>query len=185
MTQVDQARSSRDIARKNALDMVRSLAVIGAVVVVIYLLVPRPSATFVPSADVTAAAAAAESIGGVQVIVPEVPDDWQVTSARREGAVDGMPVSWHIGYLTGSGEYAGMKITDEANDLWVADATLDGSDVRSPLDIEGRQWQTWVAEQDGRISLVQGSLGGPMVVVSGTADHGELVELATAIDSAQ
>ncbi len=174
----------RNILRKTALDMVRSLAVIGVVVVGIYWFVPRPDTQMIPEADLPVASAQAEQAGDVPVVVPVVPKDWRATSARREPAKDGLPATWHIGYLTGSKEYAGVKMTREATDLWFINATTEGDDVATPVDIDGVEWATWVSREN-RVSLVHGDIGGPAIVVSGTATRDELAELATAVQRAE
>lgn len=168
----------RGIGRKNALDMVRSLAVIGAFVAVIVLLVPRPQTRVIPEGDIKAAAAESVKAGDVPVIVPEVPEGWKVTSARREPAADGLPAAWHLGYLTDDEEYVGLEATLVGSDAWLADVTLDGEDVATPVDIDGVDWATFVSPKQGRVSLTSGAVGGPMVVVTGSAPRDDLAAVA-------
>lgn len=173
----------RNILRKTALDMVRSLAVIGVVVVAIYWFVPRPATQVIPEADLPAAVAQAEQVGDVPAVVPSVPQEWRATSARREPPREGLPASWHIGYLTGSGEYAGVKMTQDATDLWLISVTTEGNDTATPVDVDGVEWATYVSAQN-RVSLVHGGIGGPATVVSGTASRDELLQLAQAVQRA-
>ncbi len=173
------ARTSREgMARKSALDMVRSLAVIGVVVAVVMLLVPQPKSTYTPDVDLAAVGAAARTAGDVPVVAPATPIGWKVTSARRERAVAPLPASWHVGYLTGSGGYAGLETTAAASESWIADVTIDGVDTQTTQDVAGRPWQVWQSQGEDRTSLLQGSVGGQMIVVTGTATLDELVELA-------
>lgn len=173
----------RNILRKTALDMVRSLALIGVVVLAIFFLVPRPETKMIPSADVSAMAAAAETAGDVPVVVPSVPTGWQATSARREAPHDGLPATWHIGYLTSSGEYAGLEMTNKASDDWFEDVTTDGTDIQTPLDVNGVEWATRVSAEN-RVSYVWGEEGSPATVVTGTASRDELLQLAEAVQAA-
>jgi hypothetical protein len=158
--------------------MVRSLAVIGVVVAVVMLLVPQPKSTYTPDVDLAAVVAAARTAGDVPVVAPATPIGWKVTSARRERAVAPLPASWHVGYLTGSGGYAGLETTAAASESWIADVTIDGVDTQTTQDVAGRPWQVWQSQGEDRTSLLQGSVGGQMIVVTGTATLDELVELA-------
>jgi hypothetical protein len=89
-----------------------------------------------------------------------------------------LPASWHVGYLTGSGGYAGLETTAAASESWIADVTIDGVDTQTTQDVAGRPWQVWQSQGEDRTSLLQGSVGGQMIVVTGTATLDELVELA-------
>ncbi len=181
-TQIDAAAPTRPpregMLRKSALDMVRSLAVIGVVVAVVMLLVPQPKSTYSPEVDLPAVVAAARTAGDVPVVAPATPPGWQVTSARRERAEAPLPASWHVGYLTASGGYAGLETTGAASESWIADVTIDGVDTQTTQDVAGRPWQVWQSQGEDRTSLLQGSVGGQMTVVTGTATLDELVELA-------
>lgn len=175
--------NERNILRKTAFDMVRSLAAIGVVVLVIFLLVPRPDTPVIPSANINDAAAAAESSGDVPVVIPKLPSAWKVTSARREAPDPTKQAAWHVGYLTPSGEYAGLEMTGNATAIWLSEATTSGNDVQTPQAIGGIAWATYV-DSDGRVSLVKGAVGGPVTVVTGTATRDDLATLAEAVQQA-
>lgn len=160
--------------------MVRSLAVIGAFVAAVYLLVPRPDITVIPSGDIQAASEQASAAADVPVLVPDVPSEWKVTSARREPAKDGLPATWHVGYLTADKEYIGLKATSAASEAWLRSVTVGGVDVADPVEVGGVEWATWVSPDNGRVSLVRGDVGGEAVVVTGTAPRDDLVSVAAA-----
>ena len=168
--------------RKTATDMVRSLAVIGAVVAVLYLLVPRPAGTSTPPVDLPGAVEVAEAAGDVPVVVPDLGADWEVTSARRDRPVDGDPATWHLGYLTPSGGYAGLEVADAVTEDWVTRVTSDGTQAGAQ-DVAGTPWQVYESEQPRRTSLLL-EQGGRTTVVTGSAVLDELVELAEAATEA-
>jgi len=168
--------------RKTALDMVRSLAVIGAVVAFIYLLVPRPAGTDAPPVDLTGAAEVAEAAGDVPVVVPRLGEDWKVTSARRDRSVDGDPATWHLGYVAPSGGYAGLEVAEEVPESWVARVTSDGTQAGTQ-DVGGTPWRVYESDDPRRTSLLL-EQGGRTTVVTGSAVLDELVELAEAATEA-
>jgi hypothetical protein len=162
--------------------MVRSLAVIGAVVAVIYLLVPRPAGTSAPPVDLPGAVEVAEAAGDVPVVVPDLGEDWEVTSARRDRPVDGDPATWHVGYLAPSGGYAGLEVADDVTESWVERVTSDGT-PGATQDVGGTPWQVLESEEPRRTSLLLEE-DGRTTVVTGSAVLDELVELAEAATEA-
>lgn len=158
--------------------MVRSLALIGAAVAAVVLLVPRSQQPVVQPVDLGAAVQAAESVGDVPVLVPEPGEDWQLTSARREDPDGQLPATWHLGWLTPEEQYAGLEATAAASPTWVRQVTGDGEQVDT-LEIDGRTWAVLVGAEDGRTSLL---LEEPdrTVVVTGSSVLDELADLAEA-----
>lgn len=164
--------------RKNVMDMVRSLALIGGMVAVIYLLVPQTDVPVVQPVDLQGAAESAEGADDVPVVVPELGDDWQVTSARRDRPVDAQPATWHVGYLTPSEGYAGLEVADDVDPTWVERVTSDGTEAGTQ-DVDGTAWTVYESQEPRRTSLLL-EQDGRTTVVTGSAVLDELVELAAA-----
>ncbi len=170
------APPARSRGRKTGLDMVRSLAVIGAMVAVIYLLVPRPDDVEPPPVDLTGAVEVAQAAGDVPVVVPDLGDGWEVTSARRDRPSDAEPATWHLGYLTPAGGYAGLEVADDATATWLTRVTSDGTEA-GVQDVDGIPWTVYESADPRRTSLVLED-GSRTTVVTGSAVLDELVELA-------
>jgi len=171
---------------KTVLNMVRSLAVIGAMVAVVYLLVPRPQGALVQPVDVPGAAQVALAAGDVPVVLPELGQDWQVTSARRDRPQSGFPAGWHLGYLTPEQDYAGLEVAEAPTPAWIERATSEG--VRATTqEVAGQSWTVYESEPRGvgqpRTSLVLQE-NDRVLVVTGSAVLDELVELAEAASAA-
>ena len=163
-------------------DMVRSIAVVGVFVVILFLVVwwQRPEGARGPvdrSVDVPGVFQEAAVSAGFPLLEPTgLPDGWTPTSAWVEGelssGVGGVVV--HAGYLTPAGSYAEVKQTDGDAALAVRTWT-DGAKRTGAVTIDGQQWQTW--ESASRKALVRRD-GGTTRVVTGKADWPELTVLA-------
>ncbi len=164
--------------RKNVMDMVRSLALIGGMVAVIVLLVPQSDQAVVQPVDLQGAVKAAEFAADVPVVVPELGEQWRVTSARRDRPVDGQPATWHIGYLTPSEGYAGLEVADAVDRTWVERVTSAGTEAGTQ-DVDGTPWRVFESQEPRRTSLLL-EQDGRTTVVTGSAVLDELVEVAAA-----
>ena len=181
--------------RKTALDMARSVAVIGAAVAVVFLLIPRPETRVVQPVDVVTAATGLQPQASFQLVVPQLPDSWTPTSVRfRPDSADAVP-TWHIGYLTALEGYAGVEVTDEVTPRWLdeqtagASATQDDADADAgaepeQVEVAGRTWRVLRSEEPERTHLVLEE-DGLTTVVNGSADVEELTQLAQATVAAR
>jgi hypothetical protein len=158
--------------------MVRSLVVVLAVVAVVVLIaqprmqrIERP----VPLDEVTAQAQAA----GLPVTEPQLPEGWKATGARyAPDTAEGLP-TWHVGYLTPEGRYAGVDVTRGATPRWIAGASASGREVGTRT-VDGETWRLLSnGEPAERRSLVL-EQDGATVLVSGTAPLEQLDLLAEA-----
>lgn len=156
--------------------MVVTLVVIGAVVAVIYLLVPRPDRNYVPPVDLPVAVEQAVSTGQAPVVAPATPSGWTVTSARLERAADGLPAVWQIGYLTDENTYAALHVTADPSDAWISAETANGYES-GVQDVDGQQWRTFVGKDDGRTYLLS-TTSDRATVIGGSAVLDDLVALA-------
>lgn len=108
---------------------------------------------------------------------------WRPISTRLSGTDGrGEPVSWHLGFLTPSGQYAALEESDERAEgpggfviRMVSEGRPDGVEP-----VEGHEWQRYHREDKNQRSLVR-RLPGLTLVVTGNADYGELATLAAAL----
>lgn len=164
-----------------AADMLRSLLVIGVLVAVVFLAVPRPQGRIQQPVDVAGATEQARA-AGLEVTEPDVPQDWQPNAARfAPDAVEGLP-TWSVGYLLPDGTFAGVRATTGATPAWLGGVTSGASlDGAEPREVDGATWQRVVSEDGAqRRSLVL--VEEPVTtVVTGTADDEALDALAAAV----
>lgn len=116
--------------------------------------------------------------------VPEnVPDDWVATSSRLtlngatpdEAPTD--PVSWDVGFVTTSDEYASFRMSNEVPADFIPAMTQDGESA-GDQEVSGDTWDRY--ESADRRSLVH-ETDEATLVVTGTADYEELTTLAEAL----
>ncbi len=158
----------RSALQKSVADMLRSLLVILAIVAVIVLLVPRPSSVPQQDVDVAAAAAGAEPVLGFRPAVPQVPQGWTPTSAEPRRGGDGI-MTWHVGYLTPTGRYAGVEQAERSTFGW-QNALTSGGEPVGTVTVAGRSWEHLYREDrdvtslilrlPGRVTLVTSKQGG-------------------------
>jgi hypothetical protein len=162
--------------RRSAADMTRSLAVIVAIVVGVILLIPRTNQVVQPALDVAGAARGAADRAGFPLTVPQgLPDGWRSTSARLQRNTDGV-LTWHVGYLTPQGRYAGFEQAGSPTPAWEAKQVTDGKE-QGTVAVAGVRWLVRSRTDRGVTSWVlRGS--GRTTVVTGTADAAELTALA-------
>lgn len=156
--------------------MVITLAVILGAVGVIYLLVPRPDRTYIPTVDLPVVAEHAREIGTAPVVEPQTPQGWTVTSARLDPAKDAQPSTWQVGYLTDDDTFAAVRVTDELSDAWVKEETGDGYETGTQ-EVAGQPWRVFISKETGRTYLVRSSAD-RATVVGGSAILDDLVDLA-------
>jgi hypothetical protein len=174
---VRRGRSSRSVA-----DMIRSLLVVGGVVVVLVLIVPRPSAVTQPPIDVTGIAQGARASAGFTISVPQgLPTEWRATSARLLDGTDDVQ-TWHVGYQTSDGQYAAVEQAKDATAVWLRSNTQDG-DPAGTQSVDGVTWNRILHENrlQRTLQLVHGDL---TTLVTGTASWDELGRLAASLQPA-
>ena len=160
-------------------DMVRSMAVVLALVGVIVLVSTRPHPDAVKVVETAPVVAMAAAQAEFPVVAPQnLPDGWRATSARwepTERSADA-PVL-HLGYVTPSEQYAQVSQSTATSPRYLAEQTGDGVSTGSK-DIAGTVWNTW--ENGDRRSLVR-AVGADETIVSGTAPWEELAILAASL----
>ena len=165
--------------RQTVGDMVRSMAVVLALVFVIVLLAWRPDPEAVTVVETAPVVTAAARMAEFDVTAPaSLPADWRPTSARWEPTADSGGASvLHLGYVTPSGEYAQFSESTATGEPYLDEQTAGGVPAGSQL-VGDVAWER--RETDDRRSLVRVDAG-TVTVVSGSADWDELIALAGSV----
>ena len=160
-------------------NMVRSLLVIGALMALIWFMVPRVNTLGGPVVDVHSTAVdVAEQSGWPISEAVELPKDWKTTSARYVRGTDGL-MTWHAGYQAPSGNYVAVEQTRDATRAWVEAQTNRARRV-GELEAAGTTWVKY--ERGGKVqnSLVDRRTGSGELttLLTGTATFEELAFVA-------
>jgi len=128
--------------RGTAFDMVASTVVVVALVALLVALVPRPNAVPIHEVDVAAAAQRAGRELGFDPALPQgLPAGWVATSADVRHSADGV-TTWHVGYVTPSGNYASIEQAAWVTKQW-EDIMDSGGTPRRPevVTVDGTLWE--------------------------------------------
>lgn len=167
-----------------AVDMLRSMLVIVALVAVVYVGVPRTQGRIAQPVDVGATVAEA-STAGVALDAPQVPRGWKANLATfQPDPKEGLPTLTLVWVLP-AGTYVRVSATRGATPTWTSVATGGGSadDAVAPVTLGGREWQPLVDDKSVQHrSLVLGADGtGTTYVVTGTAPRADLERVAAEV----
>ena len=165
--------------RKTVGDMVRSMAVVLAIVFLMVLLAWRPEPDPITVVDIAPAVSLAGSQAAFPVSAPTgLPPGWRPTSARWEPTAEStsLPVL-HLGYVTPAEAYAQVSQSTAATTAYVVEQTSAGV-PSGTQEVAGTVWERF--DGDPRRSLMRTD-GGVVTIVSGTADWDELVALAASL----
>lgn len=163
-------------------DMVRSLGVVLAVVLVTVLITIRTQGQSVRVVDYSATLTEARRVAPFTVLAPEkLPAEWRATSGDYSPSqVTGKAgvVLWHLGFVTPAEQYAGMEQSnDQLSELVKTELGAARQDGTST--VNGVTWQRWSGDHGRRaITLVQDKVP---IVIHGTAQWAELEQLAGAL----
>jgi hypothetical protein len=160
-------------------DMLRSLAVVGVVIVPLWFIIPHHSKQHVTVIDYSTALSETRRVSAHPVLAPQgLPASWRATSVSSTGG-SGRPIVFHLGFVTPAGDYAAVEESDGPAAAYLV--TLEGKAPQSlaPVAVGAAQWRQ-LRGADGRLALVSPST--PMtVVVKGTAKLAELTTLAASL----
>jgi len=162
--------------RASAGDMVRSLAVVLAVIAVILLLNARDERGTVRDLDFAGPLAQARQAASYDVLGPVgLGQEWRATSVRSPREDGGL--SWHIGFVTPRGDYAGLEQSDGPPAREFVDRFAEGSRATGDVRLAGRTWERREGgEPDPRTLVLRTDTS--TVLVTGTAEWSELEALA-------
>lgn len=128
--------------RKTINNLVAALGVSLLAVAVIIFMVPRNDTETLRDVDFQQVAVEAQPGFDVELVSPDVPENWQSNQAEIRNGADGVS-EWYIGFLVLDGdtakEFVGLSQGINANDTW----TYEKVDRRSPtgsVAIDGVEW---------------------------------------------
>jgi Protein of unknown function (DUF4245) len=160
-------------------DMLRSLAVVGVIIVPLWFIIPHHAKQTVAKIDYSTALSETRRVSADPVLAPAgLPATWQATSVSSSGG-NGHPVVFHLGFVTPAGDYAAVEESDGPAAAYLV--SLEGKTPRTlaPVRVGAASWRQ-LRGADGRLALVR-SAGAMTVVVKGTAKLGELTTLAASL----
>lgn len=165
--------------RKTVMDMVRSMAVVLALVFVIVLLAWRPTPEVVTVIDPEPAITTAQQQADFPVAVPtDLAAEWRPTSARFEPTPESGDVpALHIGYVTPTDEYGQLSQSRAASERYLVEQTSGGVPTGT-REVAGAVWQEWQADDRRSLVLIE---SGVTTIVSGTGDWTEIEFLAESL----
>jgi hypothetical protein len=173
------APPKRGRGRQTAGDMVRSLAVVVVLVgIIVAFNVAGQPEEVVRDVDYVSAATQARQQASYDVLAPSsLLPGWRATSARTR-AVDGA-VHWHLGLVTGAGDYAGVEQSDGERAGFVGDYA-DRARTAGTVTIAGASWRRLEGGEPEPRALVRTD-GGVTTIVAGSATWSELRALAASL----
>lgn len=165
-------------------DMVLSLAVIGALVGVIYIFIPHddsPTAeqNAVKTVDYRVEVTTARRAAPYAVAAPEgLADGWRATSVSYKASNDGKGGAWHLGFLDPEQHYAAVEQSDAPAREFIKDVTLGATKTKGQQAVGAEKWDRYQGETYKALVREESDV---TTVVTGTAPYGRLAELAGAL----
>lgn len=170
-------------SRQNFRNLIASLAVCLAAVILIVLLVPRGNGVQQPAIDVKSAADQYRNTAGQPLLAPTVPASWKSNAAELRGSGDGS--SWYVGYVIDGTGYAGLT-EGLPGDSTLLDGALDGAKPTGTTTIGGLPWRVYdrrdLGSDAGNVAYgLATRIGSVVVAVYGTASASQVRGLAAAV----
>lgn len=169
-------------ARKTLNNLVLSLLVTVAAVLMIVLLVPRNDHPIDRDVDFTTIASQLQPAVDEPLVVPVLPEGWSANSAEwRSGITDAVP-SWYIGLITANSQYIGFSQAINANPTWLAQQVRSEVPVDS-VTIDGVTWDVYrnsapQADRGNFDEALVTTAGASTYALIGTAPHNDFETIA-------
>lgn len=173
---MSEAPRKRARGRETAGDMVRSLAAVLVLVgvVVAFNVADQPDPV-VRDINYSAALAQARGQATYDVLAPEpLPAGWRATSARTDASGDGL--TWHLGLVTGSGDYAAVEQTDGPRAAFVRQFA-DDAEPAGTVSLGGATWRRLEGGDPEPRALLRTD-SGVTTLVAGSASWADLDRVA-------
>jgi hypothetical protein len=163
--------------RQTVRDMVLSMAVIGAVVAVIYVFIPHnDKADPIKAVDYRVELLTARRAAPYPVAAPEgLANGWKPTSVSYNGTEGN---AWHLGFLDPDDEYVAVEQSTVPARKYIPQVSQQATKTERTQHIAGAVWERW--EGPKYDALVRYDEGGT-TVVTGTASAQRLAEMAAAL----
>lgn len=166
--------------RQNARNLVYSLLVCVALVVVIVVAVPRGTAPARPAVDYRALASRSQAAVGKPLLAPPVPSSWKANAAELRTA-NGV-TSWYVGFVLPRNEFLSYTEGLGGNPTWLA-GVLESARATGTTTVGGLSWRVYdrrsLGDSAGNVAYALSTrIGTTDLVVAGTATPGETRGLA-------
>jgi hypothetical protein len=178
------AASSRKHRENQTLrNLILALAASLGVVLLLVLVVVRPTSVATPPVDYHQLAADTQSAVSAPLADPTLPSTWKANDASFDEGNDGVR-SWYIGFITPATQFIGLKQGINANPTWVS-TELDQAKLSGATTIAGITWQVY----DQRSTTNPGNFAYSLsttvdastYLLYGSASNAEFRTLATAL----
>jgi hypothetical protein len=170
-------------SRQNFRNLIGSLVICLAAVVLIVLLVPRGDGVQQPAIDVASVAKQYGDTAGQPLVAPKVPASWKSNAAELRGSGDRS--SWYVGYVIDGTGYAGLTEGLPGDSTLLATA-LDDAKSTGTTTIGGLPWRVYdrrdLGSDAGNVAYgLATRIGSVVVAVYGTAPVSEVRSLAAGV----
>lgn len=181
------ARGASHYAKGTVANMVRSMAVILAIVLAFYFVAGRSNSQTPESVDVPGTAQHHAQQAGHPFAYPEdLPEGWIATTVRYEKST-GDAMTWNAGYTTPDEEHVSIRQTVDASDEWVNVQTNNGTPDGTLTTKDGEDWVK--RDSDGKVQrslvLEPERKGELTTVVTGTGSWKQLEGFADRLVEAE
>ena len=163
-------------------NMLRSMLVIGLLVLALVAIVPRISSVQRPAVDASAKAGQVATQTSWPVELPQgLGDGWVPTVATYAAGTEKVPTFTTV-WTTPSGGDIALKQAVKVTDGWLKRSVNDGVPSGSAT-VSGRPFERFVADDAGQVSYVVRGSGakGLTIVATGTAPEDELKAFVAAL----
>jgi hypothetical protein len=169
--------------RQNARNLVYSLIVCVALVIVIVFAVPRGTAPERPVVDYRGLASQSEGAVDRPLLAPPLPRTWQANAAELRSA-DGV-TSWYVGFVLPQNQFLSYTEGLNGNGTWLA-GVLDGAPAGGTTAVGGLTWRVYdrrsLGDAAGNVAYALATrIGTTDLVVAGTAAPAETRSLAASL----
>ncbi len=156
------------------------MAVIGAVVAVIYVFIPHDESEAplktVNAAEMHAAVSSASRAASYPVLAPRgLAADWKPTTVRYRGSDD---EHWHLGYHGPDGKYVAVEQSSGKAGPFIEQVSQKAEDTGKTERIDGKDWKRYEGDSYDALVLQE---GGATTVVTGSGSFARLAEMAGAL----
>lgn len=173
--------------RKTVNNLVFSLLVTVAVVVVIVFAVPRSDKPLHPDIDYSQVAQTTQQSQTQILADPELPDTWSANYAEIRTSKAAGVASWNIGLIAPGNDFIGLTQGFDANPTWVGQQ-LEQSTATGVTTIDGIEWTVYdnrgSSDDLGNLEYaLTTEAGGSTYIIFGTGTDAEFERVASGMTS--
>lgn len=181
------ARGASHYAKGTASNMIRSMAVILAILLAFYFVAGQSNSQTPESVDVPGTAQHHAQQAGEPFAYPkDLPEGWRATTVRYEKSTNDA-MTWNAGYTTPDEEHVSVRQAVDPGDEWVNVQTNNGDSVGTLTTEDGEDWVKRDREGKVQRSLVlePEAKGELTTVVTGTGSWEQLEDFADRLVEAE